>query len=92
MAITCTPTIRPVNVAEKKVRVECLIAVDDAPDQIVIVEEADISTPQNKAEIANTIWKKFLVKHQQQANLDGIASELEALEAALKTNIEGRVI
>ena len=92
MAITCTPAITVLDAAEKKVRIRCTISVDDGPEQIVTMEKADISTPQNKAEIANTIWKKFLVKHQQQANLDGMASELEALEGALKTNIEGRVI
>ena len=92
MAIICEPTITVLNVAEKKVKVECLVTVDAGHIYTAIVQEADISTPAKKAEVANVIWAKLLVLHQNRLLEDGVATEIETLETDLKENIEGRAI
>jgi len=92
MAITCVPTITIMNIAEKKVKVECLITVDAGHIYSVVVQEADISTSAKKAEVANIIWAKLLVLHQKRLLEDGVATEIENLENILKKNIEGRAV
>lgn len=92
MAHTCEPTITPLDIPSKIVRITADIAVDEGPVHTVVLQAADISTTAKKAEAANTLWNKFLVKYAQQLAEEGIAEEIANLEVSLAANIEGRTI
>ena len=92
MAHTCEPTITPLDIPSKIVRITADIAVDAGPTHTVILQAADISTPAKKAGVADTLWTKFLVKYAQQLAEEGIAEEIADLETALAADIEGRTI
>ena len=92
MAITCTPIINVLDVATKRVSVSCGIQVDDSEIINVTIAEAVVGTAEEKTEVANVIWKKFLYKYNKQVLKDNYASEVATLEATLKANIEGRTI
>ena len=92
MAITCTPTIKILDAATKRVSISCDMQVDDSEIINVTIAEAVVGTAEEKTEVANIIWKKFLYKYNKQILKDNYASEVATLEAALKANIEGRTI
>ena len=92
MAITWEFEITPVDIPQKIVRVKA-VRTDDMevePEYMVTLQNADISTPEKKAEALNVLWDKFLVKKAENAVLETIQTEIEALEATAKTNFEGR--
>ena len=92
MAHTCEPTITPLDIPSKIVRITADIAVDVGPVHTIVLRAVDISTTAKKVEVANILWNKFLVKYAQQLAEEGIAGELNDLEAALAADIEGRTI
>ena len=92
MAHTCEPTITPLDIPSKIVRITANISVDEGPVHTVVLQAADISTTAKKAEVANTLWSKFLVKYARQLAEEGIAEEIADLEVSLANNIEGRTI
>ncbi|MBN2591644.1 MAG: hypothetical protein JXA96_17390 [Sedimentisphaerales bacterium] len=90
MAISCDSTITVLDIPNKIINIKADISVDEGPTHTVIVENGDMSTGLKKAELANIVWDKFLVKYNQQLAEEGIADEITALETALNTNIEAR--
>ena len=92
MAHTCEPTITPLDIPSKIVRITADIAVDEGPVHTVVLQAADISTTAKKAEVVDILWNKFLVKYAQQLAEEGIAEEIADLETALAADIEGRTI
>lgn len=92
MVITCDSTISKVNILDKIVRVSADICVDGGPVHVIVAENADISTGDKKAAVADTIWKKFLVSYSEQLADEEIAQELNELQDTLNSNIEGRTI
>ena len=92
MAHTCEPTITPLDIPSKIVRITADIAVDAGPVHTIVLRAADISTTAKKVEVADILWNKFLVKYAQQLAEEGIAEEIADLEVSLASNIEGRTI
>ena len=92
MAITCESTITPIDIAKKIVKISANITKDAEPAYEVVVENADISTPEKKAAVADVIWKKYLFKRNQQIALDNIQPEINQLQNDLNSNIEGRAV
>jgi hypothetical protein len=90
MAVNCNSTITVLDIPNKIINIKADISVDAGPTHTVIVENGDMSTGPKKAELANIVWEKFLVKYNQQLAEEGIAQEVADLETALNTNIEGR--
>lgn len=94
MAITWDFTITPIDVPNKIVSVSAT-RVDDSPTEpeppcTVIMQNADISTPQKKIEALDVLWAKYEKKVAEQAVQDSIADEISDLEASAKQNFEGR--
>lgn len=90
MATVCVSTITPIDIPNKKVKVSADITVDLEPTITVVMEKADISTPQNKALVAGTIWDKFIVKRNKYLAEQGITQEITDLQDALNVNIAAR--
>jgi len=90
MAVTCESTITVLDITNKIINISADIAVDAGPTHVVTIENGDMSTGPKKAELANILWDKFLVKYAQQLAEEAIATEVSDLETALDTNIEAR--
>jgi len=92
--ITWEFEITPIDIPKRIVSISAT-RTDDSPtdpDPIynVTIQNADISTSAKKTETLNTLWNKYLKKRANQALLDSIADEINALEGAAKANFEGR--
>ena len=92
MAITCESIITPIDVANKIVSISCDITYDTEPTHTVTIANADISTAQKKAIVADVVWAKYIKKRNEQIALDNIQPEIDQLETDLNNNIEGRTV
>lgn len=92
MAVTCTSTIKPIDVANRIVSISADITNNTEPTHTIIVQNADISTPAKKAAVADIIWEKYLRKREKQIALDALQSEITQLQDNLNANIEGRSV
>lgn len=94
MAFTWTVKIIPIDIPKKIISVNCMVVdtVDNNKEYSVSVANADISTAAKKTATLNVLWNKFVVKYQHEQLLKSIATEIATLEAAAKTNLEGRTI
>lgn len=92
MAVVCVSAVKVIDIANKKVSVSAVITNDDEPPITVTMAKVDISTGPKKAEAANNLWSKFIVKRNAYLAAQAIAQEITDLQAALDTNIEGRTV
>jgi hypothetical protein len=93
MAITWDVKITPIDVPRKIVGIVAVATNDVAVRTYTVsTANADISTSAKKTIVLNILWSKFLKKWAEQALLDSIAVEISDLEAAAKTNLEGRTV
>lgn len=94
MAFEWTVKITPIDIPKRIVSVNCTVidTSDSNKEYAVSITNADISTAAKKIAVLNSLWSKFVVKYQQEQLLKSIASEISSLEAAAKSNLEGRTI
>jgi hypothetical protein len=92
MAITCTPTITPVDVSNSIAKVEAVIQ-NGAEDPItVVVRNADCSTAPKRAVVADIVWAKYVAQRNSFLTAAALQTTLDTLETSLKSNIEGRTV
>ena len=94
MAITWEFAITPIDVPNRIVSVKA-VRTDDSltdpdPSYTVTLQNADISTTVKKTEALNVLWAKYEKKVAEQAAMDVVNAEIDALEIAAKANFEGR--
>lgn len=102
MAFTWTVKIIPIDIPKKIISVNCIVVdtADNNREYQVSSASVDISKisaskeekDKKETDMWDILWKKFLVKYEEQQKLNAIQSKMTDLENAAKANLEGRKI